>query len=242
MLCTLLPHVQSSKGYSYLFLSCVIWGCFSSNLLLRRNPLFSSKIVARRSAVRYQEIGAAQTARPGGRAWCGALLCAVIFGAEQVKRRGGKPLSSRVTPLPNWGDACHVTMSDAGSAATTVPTPDLRRLENATEERETCAVPRGRRWGSGTASASQTQDVLKEILVLVKGGYWEHYHIIRFPVVFWFKLIGGNMGTTGYFPCMLDLLFIAKFVFILFLIFAAALANCPVVLSNYDTFTERENG
>lgn len=136
MLCTLLPHVQSSKGYSYLFLSCVIWGCFSSNLLLRPNPLFSSNIVARRSAVRYQEIGAAQTARPGGRAWCGALLCAVIFGAEQVKRRGGKPLSSRVTPLPNWGDACHVTMSDAGSAATTVPTPDLRRLENATEERE----------------------------------------------------------------------------------------------------------
>lgn len=50
------------------------------------------------------------------------------------------------------------------------------------------------------------------------------------------------MGTTGYFPCMLDLLFIAKLVFILFLIFAAALANCPVVLSNYDTFTERENG
>lgn len=107
MLCTLLRHVQSSKGYSYLFLSCVIWGCFSSNLLLRRNPLFSSKIVARRSAVRYQEIGAAQTARPGGRAWCGALLCAVIFGAEQVKRRGGKPLSSRVTP-PQMGTT-HVT-------------------------------------------------------------------------------------------------------------------------------------
>lgn len=75
--------------------------------------------------------------------WRAALRSYFRRGTGEEERRKA-PIQSRHAP-PNGDDACHVTMSDTGSAATTVPTPDLRRLENATEERETCAVPRGRR-------------------------------------------------------------------------------------------------